>query len=145
MTQNCEAQHADNEELIEVDRIEAPKVIEDSGDPVGLKLYVVTSTASRGADAVQQHLQDHFAYLRELEDRGVLFAAGPLWTDDGEYFEGDGMLIYRASSVSEAQAIADGDPMHASGARTYRIRPWLIHDGNIGVRVFLSQSRHELL
>lgn len=122
---------------------DAPKVGEDSGEPAGLKLYVVTS-AARGLAAVQEHLHGHLAYLRELEDRGVLFAAGPLWTDDGEYFAGDGMLIYRAGSMSEAQAIADGDPMHTSGARTYRIRPWFLHDGNIGMRVILSQSRHEL-
>jgi uncharacterized protein len=144
LTDNSEDTTDDDKELIVPDRIEARKVIEDSGDPVGLKLYVVTSVA-RGLDAVLEHLQDHSAYLRELEDRGVLFAAGPLWTDDGDYFEGDGMLIYRAGSVVEAQAIADADPMHASGARTYRIRPWFIHDGNIGMRLILSQSRHELL
>jgi len=126
------------------ERIESRKVIEDSGDPVGLKLYVVTSQA-RELNAVLERIQDHFAYVRELEDRGVLFAAGPLWTDDGDYFEGDGLLIYRAASLAEAHSIADADPMHASGARTYRIRPWFIHDGNIGMRVILSQSRHELL
>lgn len=112
------------------DRIEARDVIEKFGDPVGLTLYVVTSVAL-GLDAVQEHIQDHLGYLRELEDRGVLFAAGPVWTDDGDYFEGDGMLIYRAGSVPEARAIADADPMHASGARTYRITPWFVHDGTI--------------
>ncbi|MHA7650725.1 YciI family protein [Mycobacterium sp. ML4] len=126
------------------DRIEARKVIEDSGGGGGLKLYVVTSVADELAQ-VQQHLEDHLAYLRELEDRGVLFAAGPLFTQDGEYFEGDGMLIYRAGSLAEAHAIADADPMHVSEARTYRVRPWFVHDGNIGVRIILSQSRHELL
>ncbi|WP_373141184.1 YciI family protein [Mycobacterium marinum] len=113
------------------DRIESRDVVQDFGDPVGSTLYVVTS-AARGLDAVHAHIADHLGYLRELEDRGVLFAAGPLWTDDGEYFEGDGMLIYRAGSVAEAQSIADADPMHASGARTYRIRPWFVHDGTIG-------------
>lgn len=121
-------------EPIVPDRLESRKVIQDFGGPGGLTLYVVTSVA-QGLDAVQAHIEDHLGYLRELEDRGVLFAAGPLWTDDGDYFEGDGLLIYRAGSVVEAQAIADADPMHASGARTYRIRPWFVHDGTIANRL----------
>ncbi|GAQ34282.1 yciI-like protein [Mycobacterium pseudoshottsii JCM 15466] len=116
------------------DRLESRKVIQDFGRPVGLTLYVVTSVA-QGLDAVQVYIEDHLGYLRELEDRGVLFAAGPLWTDGGDYFEGDGLLIYRAGSVVEAQAIADADPMHTSGARTYRIRPWFVHDGTIANRL----------
>ncbi|MFV8320302.1 YciI family protein [Mycobacterium sp. 23] len=115
-------------------RIEAREVIEKFGDPVGLTLYVVMSVA-QGLDDVQAHIEDHLGYLRELEDRGVLVAAGPVWTDDGDFFEGDGMLIYRTGSVLEARAIADADPMHASGARTYRITPWFVHDGTIGKRV----------
>ena len=40
---------------------------------------------------------------------------------------------------------ADADPMHASGARTYRLRPWLLAHGSIGVRVSLSNPRREII
>jgi uncharacterized protein YciI len=126
------------------DRIEARKVIEAPGDALRLQLYVVVSSA-RSLAAVMERLADHLAYVRQLEDRHVLFAAGPLMTDDGQFLEGDGLLVYRAASVEQARELADADPMHASGARTYRLRPWLLSDGSIGVRVSLSNPRREII
>lgn len=124
-------------------RVEASKIIESSAPSLRMQLYVVTSTAN-SLDAVKQNLGEHRAYLRSLEDRNVLFGAGPLWTDDGQYFEGDGMLIYRAASVEEAIAIAQGDPMHSSGARSFKIRPWLLNDGSITIRVTLSEPERNI-
>jgi hypothetical protein len=125
------------------DRVEASKIIESSAPSLRMQLYVVTSTAN-SLDAVKQNLAEHRAYLRSLEDQNVLFGAGPLWTDDGQYFEGDGMLIYRAESVEEATAIAQSDPMHSSGARTFKIRPWLLNDGSITIRVTLSEPQRNI-
>jgi uncharacterized protein len=124
-------------------RVEASKIIESSAPSLRLQLYVVTSTAN-SLDAVKQNLPEHRAYLRDLEDQDVLFGAGPLWTEDGQYFEGDGLLIYRATSVEEATAIAQADPMHKSGARTFRIRPWLLNDGSITIRVTLSEPQRNV-
>jgi uncharacterized protein len=124
-------------------RVEASKIIESSAPSLRMQLYVVTSTAN-SLDAVKQNLAEHRAYLRSLEDQNVLFGAGPLWTEDGQYFEGDGMLIYRAASVEEATAIAQGDPMHSSGARTFRIRPWLLNDGSITIRITLSEPQRNV-
>ena len=113
------------------DRLEARHVIEASGASLRLRLYVVISSA-RSLAAVQERLADHLAYVRQLEERHVLFAAGPQWTDDGQFFERDGLLIYRAASVEQARELADADPMHAGGAWTYQLRPWLLNDGSIG-------------
>ena len=41
---------------------------------------------------------------------------------------GEGMVIIRAASLAEAQAIAAADPMHSSGARKARVRPWLSYN-----------------
>jgi uncharacterized protein len=125
------------------DRVEASKIIEGSAPSLRMQLYVVTSTANR-LDAVKQNLAEHRAYLRSLEDQNVLFGASPLWTDDGQYFEGDGMLIYRAASVEAATAIAQADPMHKSGARTFKIRPWLLNDSSITIRVTLSEPQRNI-
>src|SRR2546430_15897396 len=131
-------------EFMMADRVEARQVIEASGDTLRLQLYVVVSSA-RSLAAVQEQLADHLAYVRQLEERHVLFAAGPLWTDDGQFSEGDGLLVYRAASVEQARELADADPMHASGARTYRLRPWLLTHDTIGVRVSPSSSRREII
>jgi uncharacterized protein len=125
-------------------RVESTKIIETSGSSLRMQLYVVTSIA-KSLDAVKQNLPEHRAYLRELENKDILFGAGPLWTDDGQYFEGDGMLIYRASSVEEAQQLAEADPMHKNGAREFKIRPWLLNDGSITIRVTLSEPQRNLL
>jgi hypothetical protein len=126
------------------DRVESAKIIETSGQSLRMQLYVVTSIA-KSLDAVKQNLPEHRAYLRELEDKNILFGAGPLWTDDGQYFEGDGLLIYRANSVEEAHQLAQADPMHKSGAREFTIRPWLLNDGSITIRVTLSEPQRSLL
>jgi uncharacterized protein len=126
------------------DKVESAKIIESSAQSLRMQLYVVTSIA-KSLDAVKQNLPAHRAYLRELENKDILFGAGPLWTDDGEYFEGDGMLIYRASSVEEAQQLAQADPMHKNGAREFKIRPWLLNDGSITIRVTLSEPQRNLL
>jgi uncharacterized protein len=124
-------------------RVEASKIIEGSAPSLRMQLYVVTSTAI-SLEAVKENLAEHRAYLRDLEEQNVLFGAGPLWTDDGKYFEGDGMLIYRAASVAEATAIAQADPMHSRGARTFKIRPWLLNDGSITIRVTLSEPQRNI-
>jgi uncharacterized protein len=126
------------------ERIESRQVVEASEGSLRLQLYAVLSTAI-SLGAVKEHLAAHRAYLRQLEASNVLFAAGPLWTDDGTFFEGDGLLVYRAASVEEAHAIADADPLHSSGARTYRVRPWLLNDGSIGIRVTLSTPNREIV
>lgn len=126
------------------DRIEASKVLELSGNALKMQLYMVTSTAN-SLDSVKQNLAEHRAYLRELENQNVLFAAGPLFTEDGQFFEGDGLLIYRASSTEEARQIAQADPMHRSGARSFSIRPWLLNDGKITIQVTLSEPQRTLI
>jgi uncharacterized protein len=127
-----------------MNRVEASKIIDSSTPSLRMQLYVVTSIAT-DLEAVKQALPEHRVYLKELEERDVLFGAGPLWTDDGEFFEGDGMLIYRAASVAAANDIALVDPMHKSGARTFKIRPWLLNDGSITIRVTLSEPQRSIL
>ncbi|MFT3766716.1 MAG: YciI family protein [Minicystis sp.] len=51
----------------------------------------------------------HFAYLKELSERGKLLLAGP--TLDGAF----GIGIFKTSDAAEAQRFADGDPAVVSG------------------------------
>ena len=55
--------------------------------------------------------------------------------------QGTGMIVYRAESMEAARAIADGDPMHSSGARTYVLRKWLINEGSFSLNVGLSTGK----
>ena len=52
--------------------------------------------------------------------------------------EGVGLIIYRAPSLEAARALAENDPMHSSGTRSFSIRRWLVNEGSISVNVKLS-------
>ena len=54
---------------------------------------------------------------------------------------GMGMILYRAEGFEAARALAEADPMHAAGARTFTLRRWMINEGSIGINVKLSGQR----
>lgn len=74
-------------------------------------------------------LPAHLAYQAELENAGVLALAGPLSDTSGELMEGEGLIIYRAASLADACNLAEKDPMHLSGARSFTVRAWLVNEG----------------
>jgi uncharacterized protein len=90
-------------------------------------------------------LDPHVAHQTRLEMDGTMFAAGPLATDDERSWRGEGMFVYRAGSMEEARGHAESDPMHQAGARTFRIRPWLLNEGTLGLHVFLSGGKPKVL
>ena len=108
------------------------------------QLYVVFTTPTNGIGPVMENLQSHLDYQELLEKRGIMFAAGPHWTEDEQRWEGEGMVVVRASSLAEAKAIAADDPMHKSGARTYRVRPWLVNEGTLAVKLDFTTGRFSL-
>ena len=79
---------------------------------------------------------EHVAFQLDLEKRGIMFAAGPLGDlENPDQWHGEGLIVIRADSLEEARDIAASDPMHKSGARTYTVRPWLVNEGTLSVRI----------
>jgi uncharacterized protein YciI len=111
---------------------------------LGMQLYVILTRPVAGMDAVLEHLCAHLAYQKELEARGVMFAAGPFANDDETLWQGAGMVIVRASSVAQARDIAAADPMHASGARNFTVHPWLLNEGSLNLRITYSDGGREI-
>ena len=109
------------------------------------QLYVILTTPTGGLDALHQHLPAHLAYQKELEATGVSFAAGPFADDAEREWTGEGMIIVRAGSLAEARAIAERDPMHESGVRSFRVRPWLLNEGSVTLRVTYSDGGREVI
>jgi len=48
------------------------------------------------------------------------------------------MIIYRADSMEAARKLAENDPMHSSGTRTFVMHRWLVNEGSISINVKLS-------
>ena len=108
------------------------------------QLYVIFTMPANGIAPVLENLQRHLEYQELLEQRGVMFAAGPHWSDDEQCWDGEGMVVVRAGSLAEAEALAQEDPMHASGARRYRARPWLVNEGTLSIKLNFASGRFEL-
>lgn len=107
-------------------------------------LYVILTTPVGAPDTLAAHLSAHLAYQKDLEARGVTFAAGPFADDTETAWSGEGMIIVRAGSVDEARAIALADPMHQAGVRTFRVRPWLLNEGSYSVTVRYSEQHRSV-
>ena len=97
--------------------------------------------ANSGDRRAVHHL--HLAHQYDLEARGVLFAAGPFLDDAGKPY-GPGMIIIRANSEAEARAIADSDPYHKGGFRSYRLQHWSMNEGTFGLRVNFSNGTYTI-
>ena len=105
---------------------------------LALELYAAVTTPAGSPEEVKANLPDHLAYQAELERRGQLALAGPMSDESGDHMQGVGLIIYRAESFDAARAIAEQDPMHTSGARTFTLRRWMINEGNLSLNVKLS-------
>lgn len=107
---------------------------------LALELFVVESTPAKAPEDVRANLPAHLAYQQTMESSGKLAFAGPLSDLTGELMQGTGLIIYRAGSMEEAKQMADADPMHESGARSYTLRRWLINEGSLSLNVGLSTN-----
>lgn len=105
---------------------------------LALELYVVQSEPVATPEDMKQHLPDHLAYQAEQESIGNLVMAGPMSDATGDLMEGVGLIIYRAESLEAAKSIAENDPMHRTGTRSFSIRRWLVNEGSLSINVKLS-------
>ena len=108
------------------------------------QLLIVFTEPTGGLDKVQNSRAEHLKYQVEIEQRGIMFAAGPLADGSGESWSGDGMVFISADSLEEATKIAEADPMHSSGARKFNIRPWLMNEGGFNLRVTFSDGKQRI-
>lgn len=106
------------------------------------QLFVVFTSPTNGMGPVMENIEEHLNFQVDLEQRGIMLGAGPFWADDEHTWNGEGMVIIRADSLAHARKIAETDPMHSSGARSFTIRPWLLNEGRITVEVNFSTGRH---
>ena len=121
--------------------IPAGAVLEASTGMLQKQLYAIFTTPTDGLGPVFANIENHLAFQVQLEQDGIMYAAGPLWTDDEQSWEGEGMVVVRAESCAAAIAIAERDPMHTSGARSFKVRPWLINEGSITVQLDNSTQK----
>lgn len=65
----------------------------------------------------------HFAYLQEQVEKGVVLMAGRTLTDDADTF---GIVVYQADSDASARHIMENDPAVLGGVMTARLYPYAV-------------------
>ena len=105
---------------------------------MGKEMYLVVTRPVRSPE-IAKRLADHLAHQIDLEKRGILFAAGPLYPRDSNIPEA-GMFVLRANSFEEAEAIASTDPLHQAGLRTFTVQKWRINEGSFTVTLNYSDQ-----
>lgn len=121
--------------------VPVPDILRASEEMLKKQLYVIFTSPARGIEPIMQNLKEHLEFQIDLERRGIMLGAGPFWTDDEKTWLGEGMVIIRAESMAAARRIAESDPMHRSGARTFKIRPWLLNEGTFTARFTFSDQK----
>lgn len=86
-------------------------------------------------------MQAHLAHQVDLEKSGIMFAAGPAFTEGEETF---GIIVIRAANRAEATKIADADPLHTAGVRTYSLREWTVNEGQVNLKINFSDGTYKL-
>lgn len=108
-------------------------------------LYAVSTVPTNGLGPVLAVVDEHVEWQRKLEAEGIMFAAGPFSNIEETEWDGEGFFIYRAASREEAISIAERDPMHSSGARSFTVRTWMLNEGTFRVNINYSTGRAEVL
>lgn len=125
-------------------KITKTDILEASKGMLQKQLYVVFTKPVKGMGPVMENIEAHLQFQVDIEQQGIMFAAGPFWADNEHDWHGEGMVIIRADSLAHANDIAASDPMHASGARSFVVRPWLLNEGTLRVRVDYSTGKHTI-
>lgn len=105
------------------------------------EFFVVLTVPLKDRQAIRDHLHTHLEYQKQLEADGIMVAAGPISDEEGKEWTGKGLIVYRAENLAEARKIADADPMHRDGIRSYTLLPWLMNEGSFTLNVKLSAQK----
>ena len=107
-----------------------------------LQLWVVLATTIVPLDQLLAAAPDHIRYMIDLEQRGLLFASGPLLEE--QRFAGRGLTILRTASRAEALELAQADPFVQRGLRTIELHEWQVNEGSFSVTVRYSDQTYQV-
>jgi uncharacterized protein YciI len=113
-----------------------------------LQLYAVfmrpTEKYDTESDEGRELMRRHLQFQLEMEDQGILLAAGPLddfgrastlakfheSTPSGErLIDASGMYFIVAPSREAAEELASSEPFEAAGWRTHTLCSWVLNEG----------------
>lgn len=109
------------------------------------RLYLVFMEPVEGAGDRTAARGAHFDFVANLEKSGALVMGGPFVDEETGKPQGKGMFVLKATSAAEAEAMVKDDPFVTGGFRTFRIQPWRVAEGRIGLTVSFSDRDWSLV
>lgn len=94
--------------------------------------YIITSNPVRPGPELEEIwrvLPQHIDYWEALAAEGKVFGGGPIWRTESprDRWWGVGSIVVEANSEDEAKQMAEKDPMHLEGVRSFTVAPWLVN------------------
>ena len=111
---------------------------------LAMEVFACFTTPARPGPPPPDVLSAHKSYLAGLEAEGKVFLAGPLSTEDGAFMSGAGLIVFAVSDLTTARDLAEDDPMHREGIRTFRLQAWRLNEGSPVPGLRLSDRSFDL-
>jgi uncharacterized protein len=105
--------------------------------------WLVLSTPVEGTEpaAIEAHVDDHIAWLLELERQELVFVSGPLLSGPGTG-PGSGVTVLRAPDEDTARKVAASDPFVRADLRTFEVYRWRLNEGSVSVSLSLGTGTY---
>ena len=123
----CAAAYSQTSKKPKAPKYDAKLAKKLGGDDNGMKNYVfvILKTGPKDAEITGEErkktFEGHMANINRLADEGKLAVAGPFGKNDMRY---RGLFIFNVTTVEEAKALVETDPVIKSGMMIAEMTPW---------------------
>lgn len=91
-----------------------------------MSVFALHYTYGGPPELLAEHRPAHRAFLRELHERGVNLASGPLGDDAA-------LVVLEAADAAEVERLIQDDPLVVHGVVTeHTVREWSVTIGTVG-------------
>jgi len=110
---------------------------------LGRDYWLVLATPVEGVNpaAIGAVVDEHIAWLLELERQQVVLMSGPL-VSGPVVGPGSGLTVLRVTDEAAARRVAADDPFVLAGLRTFEVFGWRLNEGSISVTLSLGAGTY---
>ncbi|MEO0425363.1 MAG: YciI family protein [Pseudomonadota bacterium] len=108
------------------------------------ELYFYVTRPTNSFEEVVEVLPAHMDFIHSIEESGVMVMGGQTTAEGAADAGGYGLVVIRAASFEEAREIAERDPMHETGVRSFELFKWNVNEGMTVIRLKFSDQSFTL-
>lgn len=104
------------------------------------RFFVALSYPIASENEMMKHMEDHFTYMVEQQDKIVL--SGPFIMPGVTV--GEGLTVLRTETEEEARDLMSNEPLVKLGLRRFEMKCWQVQEGTLTVTLSASESTFKL-